>query len=309
MSDLGGVWRTVGGRRIFIKDGQDLASAMKESGKFLSKEEKAEKSVLIRRERDKIAKKLRRKGLSEEDYKKLKEEKDRLTEEKSKLDKDLTEEDLKNARHRIEQRENESKLPKINIENEEKSFNNLMNSELKNIKEELNFSLKDIERYENDYGIDAQTIDETITKTMEKIDNMHENGEITDYVYEKYLDTINQERSSIMSEKGYEFYDHHGETYYSMIPKAKKSYDDILNELDKRGVKYKISNSWNPGELPSIYVEDEYGNQFRIANHFNNKNQQFSSNSLKENKIYSTKDYINYKETVLKDLDDFLNEK
>ena len=32
--DIGGVWRTVGGRRIFIKDGQDLASAMKESGKF-----------------------------------------------------------------------------------------------------------------------------------------------------------------------------------------------------------------------------------------------------------------------------------
>ena len=34
-----GVWRTVGGRRIFIKDGQDLASAMKESGKFESKKE------------------------------------------------------------------------------------------------------------------------------------------------------------------------------------------------------------------------------------------------------------------------------
>ena len=36
--DIGGVWRTVGGRRIFIKDGQDLASAMKESGKFEQKE-------------------------------------------------------------------------------------------------------------------------------------------------------------------------------------------------------------------------------------------------------------------------------
>ena len=35
-----GVWRTVGGRRIFIKDGQDLASAMKESGKFSKKENK-----------------------------------------------------------------------------------------------------------------------------------------------------------------------------------------------------------------------------------------------------------------------------
>lgn len=33
-----GVWRTVGGRRIFIKDGQDLASAMKESGKFSKKQ-------------------------------------------------------------------------------------------------------------------------------------------------------------------------------------------------------------------------------------------------------------------------------
>lgn len=37
-----GVWRTVGGRRIFIKDGQDLASAMKESGKFSKKEDKKE---------------------------------------------------------------------------------------------------------------------------------------------------------------------------------------------------------------------------------------------------------------------------
>lgn len=37
-NDIGGVWRTVGGRRIFIKDGQDLASAMKESGKFSKKQ-------------------------------------------------------------------------------------------------------------------------------------------------------------------------------------------------------------------------------------------------------------------------------
>ena len=36
-SDLGGVWRTVGGRRIFIKDGEDLATAMKNSGKFGNK--------------------------------------------------------------------------------------------------------------------------------------------------------------------------------------------------------------------------------------------------------------------------------
>lgn len=35
-----GVWRTVGGRRIFIADGEDLATAMKNSGKFKTAEEK-----------------------------------------------------------------------------------------------------------------------------------------------------------------------------------------------------------------------------------------------------------------------------
>ena len=33
-NDLGGVWRTIGGRKVFIKDGQSISSAMKESGKF-----------------------------------------------------------------------------------------------------------------------------------------------------------------------------------------------------------------------------------------------------------------------------------
>lgn len=34
MNAIGGVWRTIGGRRIFIKDSQSLSTAMKESGKF-----------------------------------------------------------------------------------------------------------------------------------------------------------------------------------------------------------------------------------------------------------------------------------
>lgn len=32
--DIGGVWRTIGGRRVFIKNGQNLSTAMIESGKF-----------------------------------------------------------------------------------------------------------------------------------------------------------------------------------------------------------------------------------------------------------------------------------
>lgn len=36
--ELNGVWRTVGGRRIFIAEGQSLSEAMKKSGKFNRKE-------------------------------------------------------------------------------------------------------------------------------------------------------------------------------------------------------------------------------------------------------------------------------
>lgn len=40
--DIGGVWRTIGGRRVFIKTGQSLSSAMKESGKFKASDVKRE---------------------------------------------------------------------------------------------------------------------------------------------------------------------------------------------------------------------------------------------------------------------------
>ena len=31
-NEIGGVWRTIAGRRVFIKDGQNLSDAMKKSG-------------------------------------------------------------------------------------------------------------------------------------------------------------------------------------------------------------------------------------------------------------------------------------
>lgn len=39
--DGDGVWRTIGGRRVFIRSGQSLSSAMKESGKFKSAKKKS----------------------------------------------------------------------------------------------------------------------------------------------------------------------------------------------------------------------------------------------------------------------------
>jgi hypothetical protein len=45
-----GVWRTIGGRRVFIKEGQNLSDAMKESGKFSNKNEKSLKTEEIEKE-------------------------------------------------------------------------------------------------------------------------------------------------------------------------------------------------------------------------------------------------------------------
>lgn len=42
-SDMDGVWRTIGGRKVFIRKGQSLSDAMKESGKFKLKKNEEEK--------------------------------------------------------------------------------------------------------------------------------------------------------------------------------------------------------------------------------------------------------------------------
>lgn len=46
--DIGGVWRTIGGRRVFIRDGEGLAEAMKRSGKFARYTKEGEKEGNIR---------------------------------------------------------------------------------------------------------------------------------------------------------------------------------------------------------------------------------------------------------------------
>ena len=51
--DIGGIWRTIGGRRVFIKTGHSLQQAMKESGKFkTSKEKEFEKATQRLQEED-----------------------------------------------------------------------------------------------------------------------------------------------------------------------------------------------------------------------------------------------------------------
>ena len=90
MDDIGGVWRTIGGRRIFIKDGQNLATAMKESGKFNNDNKKIKQQYKTKQEVNKKIKELNKKIYSreqfdEEEYNKLKKEVEELKETKKKL--------------------------------------------------------------------------------------------------------------------------------------------------------------------------------------------------------------------------------
>lgn len=57
-NDENGVWRTIGGRRIFIKDGEDLKTAMKNSGKFKSANKKEENDLdKVKRIQNELSKK------------------------------------------------------------------------------------------------------------------------------------------------------------------------------------------------------------------------------------------------------------
>jgi len=66
--DSDGVWRTVGGRRIFIKNGQDLASAMKESGKFKSVKDREHQKKKIENEIERHSYSDKEKKEKEEEY-------------------------------------------------------------------------------------------------------------------------------------------------------------------------------------------------------------------------------------------------
>ena len=100
VDDVNGVWRTVGGRRIFIKDGQDLASAMKESGKFknLKNEDYQKQEQIVHEAKNEVDRLKRQLSLLEDDdtygspdyddtkYA-LRDAEDRYREEKAKYDK------------------------------------------------------------------------------------------------------------------------------------------------------------------------------------------------------------------------------
>ena len=128
-----GVWRTVGGRRIFIKDGESLSSAMKKSGKFgkkkredeiekLQKEYDSIKNMFDPRKaelRDKIN--ALKEGKSVEEYKKSEKDKQEKQKQEYLKEKEARLKEEKDAtRKENEIKYKDIKIKEVNEENLEK---------------------------------------------------------------------------------------------------------------------------------------------------------------------------------------------
>lgn len=103
-----GVWRTISGRRVFIRTGQSLSDAMKESGKFKNMRKDIQDNVEFK---DIEEKSMKRKGVTAEEYQRAESREHQLREEYNKLAREkgtrseeayLKEEELYDARQKYE---------------------------------------------------------------------------------------------------------------------------------------------------------------------------------------------------------------
>lgn len=222
-NDIGGVWRTVGGRRIFIKDGQSLSDAMKESGKF-EKDTKAN-------------------DWTDENQKRFVELLDKMserTEEEEKEFKQLKEKKTKYLEHLKEQKEEveKNKLNKLNdninkiIEEDNDKYNiNAKIFKLKNMSDEekhnyINEQLTEMEKsynFENDF-----------TNSLEELYNSELN-ELSFYKMQALIsfDKILQSENRIVNESPYSF------SVYG-IKKGEK-----IDWGSKPVGSYRLSDHWN----------------------------------------------------------------
>lgn len=300
MDDIGGVWRTIGGRRIFIKDGQNLATAMKESGKFNNDNKKIKQQYKTKQEVNKKIKELNKKIYSreqfdEEEYNKLKKEVEELKETKK-------------------------KLPNENIENNNYEEYKVLKKEssLEEIQKNINIDSEDYEKLANNViarqndmlQIEDSDIDVIIeqTKSMEKlrkqIDYFDENDiQYSDEIFSQISNKISDKIIDKLNEEGYTGRYIKDKYVYDQYDLVQSEYRNMQKYFDDNDINYKISNSTNAGELPSIYLETKDGDVFRIANHYNH---QSDERQMMFNKKYTAGEYKEWKNIILKDIEEGL---
>lgn len=249
-----GIFRTVGGRRIFIKDGQDLASAMKESGKF-SKKEKNDKEL----KREKL------RNLDEYSRGKLIE---KLTKEEEEEYWHLNDERKKASKHGNKEKAEELKRKREDmlIKKMDEKENQQKTKVIKNISDKKDEISNNINEAIDDFGENG------------RFDTGRNTEELMDRIYEDTEKILGRE----LKEEDFDYIDNQLSAYYKdgfYVSKGSfslKEYENKVNpildkveyELSSRGWETQESHSQYPGLATSRYFTKD-GITIRIGDHTN----------------------------------------
>lgn len=203
--DNDGVWRTIGGRRVFIKKGQSMSDAMKESGKFKISNKKIESKSNSSTD-SKIKQLYHDTWNAKKDYKELKDELDKL-----KNSGDATQEDIDRVKKEAQKEFNSSKKE----ENEKK--NEYTKEE---IIEKLNKEASSTS--EKEYQLFKKA-----TENPDSIDAMTENSTDWENLDTKYRTRYDNERLEIAKDIAKELYAMNDEH-----PRLEKQAKEILEPAD-----------------------------------------------------------------------------
>lgn len=260
-SKMDGVWRTIGGRRVFIKKGQSLSEAMRESGKFDAKPKKTlEEKIKLRKELE-MKYNEKKKEIEEETNR---EKKKILKEELKKIERDYNnakyseqEALMKQYQEKHKKEMNESEVSNYREEKaklEKRVFEKIKTDQT--INKEINALYENIEdEILEKKGISNLQIDEMVEEKIFGLKNyLPEEKEI---LFDDAVETI----SKRLKEKGFTYY---GEGYNcsDIIHKTNSAIQDYLIE---KNINYNLSRSTESGFFTSIYLE----NGERIGDHDN----------------------------------------
>lgn len=273
--DLDGVWRTIGGRRVFIREGESLSSAMKRSGKFkgLTKKgmetvaknkEKAEEASDKLSEKEKLDKELEEKYGHSFPYHKETIEEKKYKEEVAKhfKDKDMKEEIRKakeegQKRYKEELKEKEQKNGTQNWQEQIKANNAKMEKDVTDLQNKIN-------EYRNK---SAQS-----DNAIEKYQYLKEADKLQDQYYERFREN-ERENAKIKAQ-----YEKPGDAYIQTDAHA--------------GYKEKFNNTWGEDGMgdkvvsAKMYTNDEFMEHLEDANWHGERRQLLDANLTNQELAY-----------------------
>lgn len=284
--DGAGVWRTVGGRRIFIKDGQSLSNAMKESGKFKKGSKKRESQDDFEKREARmmeLAKKMDDMTDKGEDdnpeFEKMAEEYDKLLEENKEVEKKLISPNNENEKYNQKRDQNyrdymegkkdwneyEKGIRESKLNEDEVTTKAQWKQDYGNNIEELERDLKNSEMYLGEPGEEGyEEGKKSLENGYEYLNELKEKQKSSndDYKDDFYNKLSNEQKKVVDNaykegKKQYEEEKRIGEEYGKSLTNSK--YNDY----------YKKENLGEPKDFKkgdNVSVQDEYSGKYGNAN-------------------------------------------